>query len=162
MVRVRSDGTVKSASQDGSFGTFGLASVILSYGAMVFEGGVMEALIQHPPASRAERRSIFTLLSLLTLGLVTGVLLLADGFGRWFGDAGIDSPNRGTLGVDPALPAPGMGGLNNGAGEAISARSGGSTVRFGCATLGDCYEAQGCLEGRTNTCLLGQPVACAQ
>ena len=62
--------------------------------------------------------------------------------GRWAGDTGIASPNRGTLGPEPALPAPGMGGLSNGAGDAMSVRSGGSTVRVGCATLGG--QKRGC------------------
>lgn len=62
--------------------------------------------------------------------------------GRAFGEAGIANPNRGTLLPEPGLPPPGMGGLSNGAGDAMSVRSGGSTVRFDCATLGD-YRAVG-------------------
>ena len=79
--------------------------------------------------------------------------------GRTFGDAGIASPNRGSLPPGVERPAPGMGGLNNGAGEAMSVRSGGSTERFDCATLGS-YEAV--VEGRIHTCLLGQPAACVR
>lgn len=47
--------------------------------------------------------------------------------GLWFGDAGIASPSRGTLLPDCDRPAPGMGGRSNGAGEAMSVRSGVST-----------------------------------
>lgn len=59
--------------------------------------------------------------------------------GLWFGAAGIAKPKRGTLFPKAVLPAPGTGGLSNGAGEAMSPRSGGFAVRFGSATLG--YQA---------------------
>lgn len=48
---------------------------------------------------------------------------------RWCGEAGIARPKRGTLPPDCDRPAPGMGGRRRGAGEAMSRRSGGSTVR---------------------------------
>ena len=48
--------------------------------------------------------------------------------GLWCGDAGIDSPSRGTLGPDCCRWAPGMGGRRRGAGDAMSERSGGSTL----------------------------------
>lgn len=72
--------------------------------------------------------------------------------GRAFGEAGIANPNRGTLFPEDDLPAPGIGGLSNGAGDAMSVRSGGSTVRFDCATLGSCTQAQGCRR-RQEICL---------
>jgi hypothetical protein len=75
--------------------------------------------------------------------------------GLWFGDAGMARPNRGTLLPDCDLPAPGMGGRSNGAGDAMSYRSGASTeslssLFLGSATLGrqawqrGCQKAAGC------------------
>ena len=56
--------------------------------------------------------------------------------GLWFGDAGMARPSRGTLLPDCDLPAPGMGGRSNGAGDAMSDRSGASMFLLGSATLG--------------------------
>lgn len=57
--------------------------------------------------------------------------------GLWLGDAGIAKPNLGTLLPDCERPAPGIGGRRSGAGEAISARSGGLRESCGLsATLG--------------------------
>ena len=39
--------------------------------------------------------------------------------GRWFGEGGIARPNRGIRGGLPLFP--GIGGLSNGAGDAMSA-----------------------------------------
>lgn len=66
--------------------------------------------------------------------------------GLWFGEAGMASPNRGTFVPDGVLPPPGIGGRSNGAGEAMSERSGGATLRleFGSATLGAQTLARGC------------------
>lgn len=68
----------------------------------------------------------------LLAGIAGAALLLT---GRWLGEAGIDRPSLGTL-----L----FGGLNSGAGEAISVRSGGGSPRppvlvgFGAATMDEC------------------------
>lgn len=72
-----------------AFGTFGIASVVLSYAAMMFEGGVMEALIQHPPNAR-ERRSMFTVLVLAAFVLAAGMTVCAPSMSQWFGDGQVD------------------------------------------------------------------------
>ena len=79
-----------------------------------------------------------------------GAALLFTGLA--FGEAGMASPSLGTLLPDAVLPAPGIGGRSNGAGDAISARSGGSTARFelGCATLDTEELARGCQRRRPN------------
>lgn len=57
--------------------------------------------------------------------------------GLWCGEAGIDSPSRGTFGPDCCRGAPGIGGRSSGAGDAISERSGGSTLNLvASATVG--------------------------
>ena len=69
--------------------------------------------------------------------------------GLWLGEAGIASPNRGTLAPDCDLAPPGIGGRSSGAGEAISVRSGGSTLRLlESATLGAQIRARGCQRRR--------------
>ncbi|MET0656966.1 MAG: lipopolysaccharide biosynthesis protein [Steroidobacteraceae bacterium] len=72
-----------------AFGTYGIATVILSYGIMVFEGGMLEALIQHPPDTRQERRSTFTALLLSAVVLTAAVILLAPPLSRWFHDRSV-------------------------------------------------------------------------
>ena len=59
--------------------------------------------------------------------------------GRWFGDAGMERPNLGSLGPDCDRPPPGTGARSKGAGEAMLERSDGSTLRLvGSATVGVC------------------------
>ena len=46
-----------------ALGVFALATVAFAYASMVYEGGMLEALVQHDPATPLERRSVFTLLA---------------------------------------------------------------------------------------------------
>jgi len=65
-----------------ALGVFAIATVAFGYASMVYEGGMLEALVQHDPASPGERRSVFTLLAgsgLLLAGIVAGA---APGFAR--------------------------------------------------------------------------------
>jgi hypothetical protein len=50
--------------------------------------------------------------------------------GLWLGEAGMERPSLGPLLLD-CERAPGMGGRRRGAGDAMSARPGGSTARCG-------------------------------
>ncbi|MGH8322352.1 MAG: oligosaccharide flippase family protein, partial [Steroidobacteraceae bacterium] len=57
-------------------GQYGVALVVFNYLSMVYDGTCIEALVQRPPATRAERRAAFTLLlglGLLSAGVVAAV-----------------------------------------------------------------------------------------
>ena len=56
-------------------GVFAIASVAFSYASLMYEGGMLEALVQRHPQSSDERRSVFSLL--ISMGLVTAILLAA-------------------------------------------------------------------------------------
>lgn len=58
-----------------AFGLFGIGVVVFNYASLIFEGGIMEALVQRPPATHAERRAVFTLL--VGLGLVSAAAMTA-------------------------------------------------------------------------------------
>lgn len=80
--------------------------------------------------------------------------------GRWCGEAGIESPNRGTFCAD--FCAPGMGGRRRGAGDAMSERSSGSTLSFEVsATVKGGYGHEAVKEGRRKLRLPRQPATCA-
>ena len=63
--------------------------------------------------------------------------------GRWWGDAGMARPSRGTLLPLCWRPAPGTGGRRRGAGEAMLERSaaGSSERLLFSATMGDARKA---------------------
>jgi len=56
-------------------GVFALATVALSYASLMYEGGMLEALVQRHPESLGEKRAVFTLL--LASGVGAALLLAA-------------------------------------------------------------------------------------
>src|SRR5690349_10036158 len=56
-------------------GVFAIASMALSYASLMYEGGMLEALVQRHPESRDERRAAFSLLA--AMGFGSAVLLAA-------------------------------------------------------------------------------------
>lgn len=56
-------------------GVFAIASVAFGYASLMYEGGMLEALVQRHPQTSGDRRSVFTLL--LAMGFGTAALLAA-------------------------------------------------------------------------------------
>jgi teichuronic acid exporter len=56
-------------------GVFAIASVAFGYAQLMYEGGMLETLVQQHPQSLTERRAVFTLL--LAMGIVSAALLAA-------------------------------------------------------------------------------------
>lgn len=56
-------------------GLFAIASVAFGYASLMYEGSMLETLVQEHPQSRGERRSVFTLL--LAMGVGSALLLAA-------------------------------------------------------------------------------------
>ena len=56
-------------------GVFAIAAVAFGYAQLMYEGGMLETLVQQHPQSLAERRSVFTLL--LTMGVASALVLAA-------------------------------------------------------------------------------------
>lgn len=52
-----------------ALGVFGIASAVLGYAMIVYEGGLLEALVQRQPRSPVERSAVFSMLLLIGLGL---------------------------------------------------------------------------------------------
>lgn len=50
-------------------GAFGIASAVLGYATIVYEGGLLEALVQRQPSGEVQRRAVFSMLLLIGLGL---------------------------------------------------------------------------------------------
>jgi O-antigen/teichoic acid export membrane protein len=59
------------------FGLYGIASIILSYASLIYDGSVTEALVQRTPADLAERRAVFTVLCLVGAAAVLVLAALA-------------------------------------------------------------------------------------
>ncbi len=68
-------------------GQYGVALVVFNYLSMVYDGTLLEALVQHPPATRIERRAAFTLLAGVGLLLAGAVVALSGPVARLVGDA---------------------------------------------------------------------------
>jgi len=56
-------------------GVFAIASVAFGYASLMYEGGMLETLVQDHPQTRDQRRSVFSLL--LAMGLGSAVILAA-------------------------------------------------------------------------------------
>ncbi len=56
-------------------GVFAVAAVVFGYASLMFEGGMLEALVQRNPENSTERRSVFSLL--LIMGMASAGLLMA-------------------------------------------------------------------------------------
>jgi teichuronic acid exporter len=56
-------------------GAFAIAAVAFSYASLMYEGGMLEALVQRHPETHSQRRAVFTLLALT--GLASGAVLAA-------------------------------------------------------------------------------------
>jgi O-antigen/teichoic acid export membrane protein len=56
-------------------GLFAIASVAFGYASLMYEGSMLETLVQDHPQTRDERRSVFTLL--LAMGVASAVILAA-------------------------------------------------------------------------------------
>ena len=72
-----------------AFGQYGIALVVFNYLSMTYDGSLVEALIQRPPADRAEGRAVFTVLVAIGLALAGATGALAAPIGRLEGDPAV-------------------------------------------------------------------------
>ena len=72
-----------------AFGQFGVTLVVFNYLSMTYDGSLVEALVQRPPADREERRAIFTVLVGIGILLAAATALASGGIARWVGDAAV-------------------------------------------------------------------------
>jgi O-antigen/teichoic acid export membrane protein len=56
-------------------GVFAIASVAFGYASLMYEGGMLETLVQDHPQTRDERRAVFSLL--FAMGVVSALILMA-------------------------------------------------------------------------------------
>ncbi|MEJ0084614.1 MAG: oligosaccharide flippase family protein [Pseudomonadota bacterium] len=59
-------------------GLFAIASVAFGYASLMYEGGMLETLVQQHPATRDERRSVFSLLLAMGVGSAAVLAVLAQ------------------------------------------------------------------------------------
>lgn len=72
-----------------ALGEYGIAFVVFSYLGTTYDGTLLEALIQRPPATTEERRAAFTLAA--GVGVVLALIAAASSrlVARWAGDAAV-------------------------------------------------------------------------
>ncbi len=69
-----------------AMGQYGVAFVVFTYLAMVYDGTLLEALVQHPPRGRHEKRAAFSLVAGIGLILALVAAGCAYPIARWVGD----------------------------------------------------------------------------
>ncbi|NNM60907.1 MAG: oligosaccharide flippase family protein [Steroidobacteraceae bacterium] len=72
-----------------ALGRFGVALVVFNYLSMTYDGSLVEALVQRPPETPAERRALFTLVVGIGLVLAGATAAAAGAIGRLVGDAAV-------------------------------------------------------------------------
>ena len=72
-----------------ALGEYGVALVVFNYVSMAYDGTLVEALVQRPPAHREERRAVFTLLVGVGLALAALTALASGPISRAVGDAAL-------------------------------------------------------------------------
>ena len=72
-----------------ALGEYGVALVVFNYLSMIYDGTLVEALVQRPPQPGAERRALFTVLVGIGLTLAAATMGFAGLIGRLVGDPGV-------------------------------------------------------------------------
>ena len=70
-----------------AMGRYGVAFIVFTYLAMVYDGTLLEALIQRPPLGAREKRAAFSLVIGIGLILALAAAVCAYPIARWVGDA---------------------------------------------------------------------------
>ncbi|HUY83180.1 MAG TPA: oligosaccharide flippase family protein, partial [Steroidobacteraceae bacterium] len=72
-----------------ALGRYGVALVVFNYLSMTYDGTLIEALVQRPPASDGERRAVFTLVTAIGLVLAGATAAASPAMARLVDDAAV-------------------------------------------------------------------------